>query len=986
MIFLKKFHAYGFKSFADELNLEFNHPMTGIVGPNGSGKSNIVDALKWVLGEQSIKSLRGSDKTNLIFMGSKGRQESKFAEITLTFDNSNKVLHYDGDEISVTRKLHRNTGINEYYINGQPSRLRDIQEAFLDTGLSKGSLGIISQGTVNWFAESKPQDRRKMFEEAAGIGRYSKKKDESLRHLTRSEEHLNRILDIVNELEKDLKKLNKQAEKAKIFKEKRKQLQDIEITILVRDISHLKMQVTQLKEKLDEATSQRSQFEPVVKEVKQKLEFAKQKEESADQDATNYNRDMHDINEKINTAEKKQMLIHSRLNDDLSSDNEATKAAAYEQLIISFKVDIKELEERLEELDVQIETYDEIVQQLDVKRNNFNGEVNSLSIALAENRMNLKFIEREMDRQNNRNAGVRAILDNRAALNGIYDTVINYLKVDKKFEMAIETALGRSSNNIIVEDSIAARNAIMFLKKNRAGKATFLPLRDIKERNVRAEHLDVLNELEGFIGVASSLVTIEPKLKPITEALLGNTIISDDIDKGIRLSKYTYQMYKVISLEGDIIMPGGAMTGGSNNKSGISTLNIEEKRNEMEAVVREQGEKLTTLKVEQEKVTAEYNETFAKLNQKKFSQESYNNQLENNNKTVTKHITEYEALTKQSFDDKSVKLDSKSLAEELNLLTGRRDKIMENLNVAQQSKTSYRSQVVDYEGRLEDMRMQLDKLREAVFSSEQNITKCNNGIEISKQRINETYKMTVDFAVENYNNDLPMSEPQAREIIRTLKVEIDALGNINLDAVQELEEKQARHDEMAKEKEQLEKAVSDIRAAINELDKKAKEDFARVIDSVNEMIPTTFKFLFGGGTCAISYSDPENILESGIEVMAHPPGKRVSNLTLLSGGEKTLVALSVLFAILKISSFPLVILDEAEAALDIANVERFANIIKTNTSDTQFLIITHRPGTMKECGELFGTTMQVRGVTKMFTVSLEQAEDLTNEEEMGSEG
>ncbi len=978
MQFLKSFYAFGFKSFANEVKIEFKDDMTGIVGPNGAGKSNIVDAFKWVLGEQSIKDMRGNSRLDLIFRGSTSQPEAKFAQVTLTFDNSKKVLHYDKDEISITRKLYRDSGNNEYYINNEPAKLKDIQMIFTDTGLSKGSLGIISQGTINTFTESKPEGRIKMFQEAAGIGMYSMQKAESLRHLERSEQALEAILTVEKELEKDLKKLSKQAESAKIYKEKFDRLKDLDVSILVKDISHFSNTKTKLEEDIEKFKKQKFDLEPIANETKQKLDFIKQKFQEADEVANESNKALFDIREQIAQLEKKQLLFNNKIEQDLESDDLETKINAYQQLIVTHQKDITSFKERIEELQSSIETYADIQKNLEEKKTHTMDVINQSNIKLAEVNTQLRMINEQIIRNANKSLGVKSILENKNALKGVYDVVGKFVEVDEKYEVAIAKALGNSINNIIVETSENAKHAVHFLKQNNAGQATFLPLKDIKTRYVKEEHLDVLTELEGFVGIASKLINVDPKMQPVIDALIGQVIIAGTIDDAIRISKYTYQLYKVIALDGDQVFPGGAITGGS-DRNNTPTFNLDKHKEELEVELQAAQETLSSNRIEYERIASEYNDLMTKLNEKNYSLQTLKTKLEESTKNYDKYKMEYEVLSKKSFDNKGV-LDENKIQDEINSLNAQKDKIYEEANIAQASKTKYNLEVQDTEGKLEEIRLELDKVRNNLSTNEQDLIRCSNAYENAKNRINENYGMTLEYATENYSKELPMSEAQAREIINTLRGEIDALGTINPKAVEELTEKQEKFTQITENKRQSEEAIANIKQSISELDRAAKAKYAKVISDVNAALPEIFKFLFGGGTCAINFSDPENILESGIEVMAHPPGKKVSNLNLLSGGEKTLVAISVLFAILKTSSFPMVILDEAEAALDIANVDRFGQIIRQYSEYTQFLVITHRPGTMKQCPTLLGATMQIPGVTELYSVSLANAIKFTEED------
>ncbi len=978
MLFLKKFYAYGFKSFADEVNLEFKDEMTGIVGPNGAGKSNIVDAFKWVLGEQSVKDMRGNSKLDLIFKGSSTRPEANFAQVTLTFDNSNRVLHYDKDEISITRKLFRDSGNNEYFINNEPSRLKDIQMIFTDTGLSKGSLGIISQGTVNSFSEAKPESRRKMFEEAAGIGMYSVQKSESLRHLEKAEQSLTTIVALEKELEKDLKKLSKQAENAKIWKEKFDKLKELDLVILVRDISHFNVVKSKLEQDIKIIENDISVKQPLENELKSKFDFIKQKLSEADEEVTKYNQENLEFSEKIALLEKKQAVFNSKLLDAINSDNTSDKIKAYEQLIVSHKKDINVYSARVDELKSQIQTYEDILNDLLVKKNELYETINKLNITFTEKATRLRLINEQIERNNNHSFGVKSILENKQALKGIYDVVGNYITVDEKYELAISKALGKSIDNIIVENSDNARHAVEFLKQNNAGTATFLPLKEIKSKYVKQEHLDVLGELEGFVGIASKLINVDPKMQVVIDALIGQVLISSTIEHAIRISKYTYQLYKVISLDGDIVFPGGAITGGS-NRDFQNQFNLDKHRDELIGEVEKIEQDLLKTKLDYEKMSVEHSEIEVKLNEKKYVLSTFVTNLDNTQKNYDKYLIEYETLTKKSFEDNSA-IDENKIQDEINNLNIQKSKINELLSIATTNKINYSSQVADIDARLEEVRLSLDRIKNNLSQSKQDLIKCQNSYDNTKNRINENYSMTLEFAIENYNKELPISESQAREVINQLRAEIDALGVINPKAIEELNEKQEKYDTILENRRQTEESVNNIRASIVELDKAARSKFAKIIEDVNKELPGIFRFLFGGGTCAVTFSEPDNILESGIEVIAHPPGKRISNLKLLSGGEKTLVAISVLFAILKISAFPIVILDEAEAALDIANVERFAQIIRQNSEQTQFLVITHRPGTMKECKTLLGVTMQNPGISNIFSVSIDNAIKIANED------
>ncbi|MGL4950667.1 MAG: AAA family ATPase [Mycoplasma sp.] len=979
MLFLKKFYAYGFKSFANEITINFENQMTGIVGPNGSGKSNIIDALKWVLGEQSNKEIRGRDKYDLIFNGTDSFPKAKFAQVTLTFNNQNKVLNYDKNEITVTRKLYRDTGENEYYINNEIAKLKDIQRIFVDTGLSKGSLGIISQGSVSNFSESKPVDRRKIFEDAAGIGIYSIRKKEALRVLERSENSLNTILATEKELEKSLKKLSKEAENAKIFMEKFEKLKELDLTISVKDLKHFTINKDRLQSEIKILEEEKNTLEPIVSDQKSKLDFIKQKLSEADATVTEENENKIQLKEKINSLEKKRAVFNSKLEQDISSDNIDVKLKAYETLILTNKNDAKEYKNSVEELELQIETYESVYKGLTETKETYNDKITSLVNSYTENNTKLNIYNNQIANSHNNKAGVRTILENKDAVKGVYDVVSKFIDVEDKYEVAITKALAKSVDSIIVETTENAINAVKFLKKNKGGQATFLPLKDISSRYVKQEHLDVLTELEGFLGIASKLIKTDPKVQPVIDALIGQIIISDTIESATRISKFTHQIYKVISLDGNIVFPGGAITGGS-EEFYRPVFNLEKQRDELQTTVRSLAEEISKTKLEFEKITIESNEVNVKIQTKQLEVNSWKVKLDEKEQYIQRYTNEYESISKKSFDS-GKQIDENELQQEINSLQRQEAKIEEALKIANTNKITYASQVNELENQLEDARKKLDKIKNQLSDNRQDELRANNAYENIKNRINEKYTMTVEFALENFSEPLPISDDQARTIINQLNAEIDSLGKFNPNAIEELTEKQERYDQISINRKQTEESIRTLKLSISELDKSAKVKFSKVIEDVNSVLPEIFKYLFGGGTCAVRFSDPEDILTSGIEVIAHPPGKKHSNLNLLSGGEKTLVAISVLFSILKISSFPLVILDEAEAALDNANVDRYAKIIKDYSEETQFLIVTHRSGSMKECPILLGATMQTPGITNFYSVTLEKAIELAEKDE-----
>lgn len=981
MIFLRKFIANGFKSFAKNVEIDFPSSMVGVVGPNGSGKSNIVDAIKWVLGERSSKTLRGKTGEDVIFHGSQGHDASKYAEVTLIFENKSNVLHYDDKTIKITRRLTRGSGNNEYFINEQPCRLKDIQEIFLDTGLSKGSLGIISQGTVQWFVDAKPEERRTIFEEAAGIGLYIKKRDESNSQLERTNQNLDQVTIVVNELSTDIRKLERQAEKAKIYAEKRKELMNLDLTILVKDIQYFQNKLTKIIEELENSKKELDVFQPDIKQITHSLEFSKQKVNEADQIIETLTTEISELIDEINKHEMKKFSLQSKLTEDLSSDNLQKKLDAYSQLIDSSKSEIENAQNALSKFKDEIETYEDVNKNVTQKKNDLTDKISKHSIKLAEIKAQVRSIQNSIANRDYLDIGVRTIVENASSINGVIGQVKDFFNVKQEYEKAIYTVLGKSISNIIVEDIDAAQKAINFLKQNQSGKATFLPLETIKPRSIKPEHIDVLKTLDGFVGIASDLISCEPKYSNVYHFLLGNIILANDFVSANNLSKYTYQLYRVVTLDGDLINVGGAVTGGYSASNGQQGINLEKQLEKLSIEFKQTDDELTNYRIELDKVSSEFNEINTKLNEKKIISSKYEEIVSSNQKQLFNFETDYEQLlSKHKVEKKQTVHSEQTLSELISKLTLKKDKINEELIVSRQSKTLHKTKVDDLEARLNELRFQVDKHRDIIATHETEKVRCESFLNNARDKISTNYKMTVEYAFKHYQNELPMSDAQAREIINKLQSEIDKLGSINMEAINELEEKQKRFIDLEKQQKELQEAKDNILKVIGELDVKAKDDFASVIKSVNDTLPSVFKYLFGGGSCQIEYTNPEEILTSGIDVIANPPGKNFVHLGLLSGGEKTLVALSILFSILKNKNFPLIILDEAESALDPANVERFGNIIRENSKNTQFITVTHRPGTMERCEILYGATMQTKGVTSLFKVSLTNAK-----EEFGSD-
>ncbi len=807
---------------------------------------------------------------------------------------------------------------------------------------------------------------------------YAKKKQDSLSELERATINLNRVSDYVSILEKDIKKLSKQVEKAQIYQEKKKQLMELELIILVKDISFYQSKLGELKATIARNKQIVATNEADIETVSKQLVDVKEKANQSDAEVEEFNSKFANIIQEINKLQVKKSAIESNLQNDLSAGSAKKRAQALNQIISNLKFDLKTAKENKEKLENEIHGYEEIKNDQEVKNDNATTKVATLSNKINELGFKLRSVEDKIDNEYVNEAGTKAVMENKAALHGIVGTVKDFVTVDKQYETAVTLALGRSSNFVITENEEDAKYAIDFLKSNKAGKATFLPLTLVKPRPLREEHALIVKELEGYLNTADKLITFDMKYADLFSMLLGRILVSQDLNSAITISKYTHSAYQVVTLDGQNVSVGGAITGGYSKAKFAPVFNLQENKAELEKQIAELTKECSQARVEQSKFASNLQETENKLHEKKVLLGTYDDKIKNYESSLFRYQADFEQLDKSAKDE--AKVDSvDEITKELAGLEAKKEKIIQDLNVARATKQTNRQIADDYQARLDETRTLVNKANAEQAHAEIDLERAKAVIENAKSRISSEYRMTVDNAIANYTKELPMSDAQARETIQELRFELDKIGAINMEALKELEDKQKEYDSLSVQHKELIDAKETIEKAIAELDNKARNSFRETIEKVNNELPTVFGYLFGGGTASVQYTDPNNILDSGIEVTAVPPGKKITTLNLLSGGEKSLVALSVLCAILRVHNFPLVVLDEAESALDPANVERFGNIIKKNSGETQFLVITHRPGTMERCDSLFGATMQIKGITNMYKVTLAHAKEFGND-------
>lgn len=966
-MFLKKISFNGFKSFAKPLDLDFNHQMIGIVGPNGSGKSNIVDAIKWVLGERSNKQIRGNVSTDVIFKGSASTPGAKFAEVTLVFDNSAKSLHTELKEIAITRKIAADNGQSEYYINGEQCTQKEVIEIFLDCGLDKNSLGIISQGKITEFVESKAENRRKIFEDAAGIQTYLNEKKLSNANLEHANENYIRKNDMVNELAKDIKKLSSQAEKAQICAEKKKELTKIELTILGKDINYNSSKLETITAEFNSLTKTIDNYKPEQDYIQKSIADNKELLEKTDAQIEIVNGELSTATSDFSAADLKRTQLLVSLESQTKSTNLTERIDGYRKLIEMVKFEIEEYKKRIINLDNEINVFGDSSKDIANKIADYKYKVETLYNELAT----LRFQLQQVNANSGLQGGVRQIVENKSIFNGFRGLVKDFVDVDEQYEKAIYAALGNRVNFVIINSEYDAQNALKRLKESQAGVATFLPLDFIKPRGMKPEYLEILQHSTGFIGIASDLIKYPKEYDIVYKNLLGNTIVADTIQNAITISKMTYQMFQVYSLDGDVINAGGSITGGY-NKSMFGKLKVTPEQ--LMQQISEKETEYNNAKIEYDRLQNTSTESTNTINSKVNLKIQYEEILKGKEKQLFTYELEYKQYESQATGKtESFKKEIETTATSLR---AKCDKLSVELNNLRLQKMKYSSTIEDSEQKLNTIREQMDRCRDTLLTVEKDKIQCESILNRAKEIINNEYKLTLDYVKENYNTELPMSDDQARLTIEKLRQDIDSLGDINWEAIKELDKKREQYESDIKVLAELKEACDKIKENIRKLDKQAKKNFMEVINSVNETIPEIFHFLFGGGRCEVALTDPDNFLETGIEIITTLPGKTSVPLNLLSGGEKSLIALAILFAILKHKSLPLIILDEADGALDVANVVRFGQIIRSYSDKTQFIVISHRDGTMEQCNVLFGITMLGTGISKVYTTSLEEAKKL----------
>lgn len=976
LMFLKRIELQGFKSFADKTVIQFDQDITGIVGPNGCGKSNVNDAIRWVLGEQSVKSLRsGTNMSDIIFSGSEYRKPVNMARVTLVFDNSTRVFDSDFDEIEITRQILRANNEASYFINKTPCRLKDINDLVMDTGLGKDSLSIITQGNISSFADAKPEDRRSLFEEAAGVAKYKKRKKVSLSKLEQTKENLDRLQDILDELERQIGPLEKQAKKAEKYISLRDKLSKIEISVLVEDIDQYNGKINQINKEL---------FDIQAMHTSENAELLKQETrlESIRKEMYALDKQINELQGKYTKAmEENYQLERRKIEQDekrkymLKVADKKARQKEIQAMLEEARFEYQDRHQRLMQTQQDLNNRRNIVNDLKTKISKARYESDQANNILTQLQNRRQVLENMMKQPFAHQQGVRSVMQAKNSLSGVYGVVSELLIAHTDKALAVNAALGGSIYQIITKNEADARNAISFLKRNRSGRATFLPLSVCRPRKMNEQVITIASTSPGFLGFASECVDCKEIFDPVKERLLGNVIVVDTLQNANETAKRLRYAYKIVTLDGDIVHTGGSMTGGvTKNQSTPVTM-----RQELDTI---------NSKIEGQKIKANscLNETdiltqkIQKENDAIVTLQIELAKLENIYATKKAKydsiLAEYQELGVDI--EENAELAQDDLVVQMSKMHAVLDSLSLEIQSLRQSRFDKGNDAEQLENQIRLVRREMNSKQSQIHNYEMEIVKVKTQLENALNRLSTDYEMTYEYALTK-KEDVEIES--AKEEVIQLRQSISRLGNVNLDAPNEYKEVKERFDFMTSQKEDLEKASQQILAAIDEMDQTMISQFTDMFNKINAELDGVFKAMFGGGRASLSMVDPDDVLNTGIDIDVQPPGKMVKNIQTFSGGEKALIVISVLFAILKARTMPLCIFDEVEAALDQANVERFARYLSHYRGQSQFIAVTHRPGTMEQCDTLYGVTMQKDGVSKVLKVQLKDAVHIAKEEE-----
>ncbi|KKB42328.1 chromosome segregation protein SMC [Bacillus thermotolerans] len=1181
-MFLKQLEVAGFKSFADRVSIEFIDGITAVVGPNGSGKSNITDAIRWVLGEQSAKSLRGGKMEDVIFAGSDSRKPVNVAEVTLTLNNEAHTLPIDFHEVNITRRVYR-SGDSEYFINKRACRLKDIVDLFMDSGLGKEAFSIIGQGKVEEILNSKPEDRRAIFEEAAGVLKYKTRKKRAERKLDETQENLLRVQDILHELEGQLEPLRMQASIARDYIDKKEEMTNYDIAVLVYEIEELHEAWEKVKADYQQHETEAANLASVLQRKEAETEKLRRQIHAMDESVNDLQAALLTVSEELEKLEGRRQVLeerkkHANQNKDQLADNlsetkermrllseqakarreklaadQAEKEKWEEQLAVkqkelaslsgnledaieSLKADYIEMlnaqasaknekqyvQQQLEQIVSKRARLESANQKQVAERQEAEARGQALKQALeleqkrladhaAALKQELEMLEKMKSNYASQESrlykayqllqdaksrkgmlesleedysgffqGVKEILKARGqALQGIEGAVAEVIEVPKEYESAIEIALGSSMQHVIVSDEQAARQAIQYLKKHKFGRATFLPLTSMKGKVFPASLYASLKNERNFIGIASELIRFPDKYSPAITQLLGQTVVASDLEGAGALAKLLNYRYRIVTLEGDVVNPGGSMTGGAMKQKGHSFISrkneleslrdklavMEAKTETAEREVRKLKENIAMKEALVQKLRGEAEEIREKEQECKsswlewqFAFQSVNNQLaiydaeknefaeeklrlekrltelndrlQRSRKEIEAADAEIKQLTEKKTKESSIReelvqsvseLKSRLAVKKEQLASGN-ERLQQVLGELKEAEKRYQQWTEDFhwlqsemsasgkgeeeleeairtkrkdkeetakqiterrkerteklnlleenEKELKEVKRLHKAMTEAIQEEEIKMNRLDVELENRLEQLRKEYMLSYEAAKANY--PLSSSIEEARKKLRLIKLSIEELGNVNLGAIEEYERVSDRYAFLEEQRADLQEAKDTLFQVIEEMDEEMTRRFQETFEAIRAEFLPVFQALFGGGRAELTLTDSEDLLNTGVDIVAQPPGKKLQNLSLLSGGERALTAIALLFAILKVRPVPFCILDEVEAALDEANIVRFSQYLKQFSQDTQFIVITHRKGTMEQADVLYGVTMQESGVSALVSVKIDE--------------
>ena len=1179
-MYLKRLELQGFKSFADKTVLDFKPGITTVIGPNGSGKSNISDSIRWVLGEQSMKSLRGSKTEDVIFAGTQNRKSLGFAEASIIIDNSDGKLPIEFTEVTVTRRIYR-SGESGYFINKTPCRLKDILELFMDTGIGKDGYSIIGQGKIDEILSNKSEERRHVFEEAAGIVKYRTRKAESEKKLEQSKLNLLRINDILVEIEQNLDPLKIQSEKARKFLDLREELKSIEVGLFIHNIdsykekieevlkdedifntqivrederlSNIQEQKESLRQAIDNITNQIEKMQTLSFESEKKKEkltseinINKERINNNNSNFERFREEIEESNKRIEELEeeknqkqgKKDNLYESKekfvkeleekekelatLNDKLSEKEkeieskkqkvDANTDERYEitNVISTLVANMESSEKRennikneiasyISELDAsrihkdeigkgfyeidskrnkikkELEDIDEKRKEAETKLKDFDTRINNTESEKRIKESRLKFLEETEREKEGYNRSVKAILQecdkNVSLKKGMHGVLANLISVPKEYETAIEMSLGQAMQNIVTDNEADAKKLVEYLRVNKLGRASFLPI-----TSVYGKKLEKLSKENGVVGIASDLVKYDKKYEQIVLSLLGRTVIVDNMDTAINVAKKNKYAFRIVTIEGDVVNPSGMITGGSVVQKTVNILGRSREIESLKKDIKKLEEKIKNLKDEKEKYSDEIESTLEEVSalekelqeieivyatekqkvvseeeaikkietrleklreedksikeQKEISKNKQNElnekikELEEENSKLTDEINEFALLNKDdqkyiddlNFDITNLKISVSSFDESEDSINEMIDRInldIENTKTVINNKTEQRKKITEENKNLEEsiknLEEEIEKLKEDSSNSGSKIEELKKDRVAKNEKLNETEEQVLEQMkkIEDLKNQVvkcdikkskleterdqiinkmweeyeltplqaaefkkPTNVQEVQRKVNNLRNDIKELGSINIDSIEEYKKLKERYDFMSEQRLDLENTMAKLRKVIVDLTEVMRKQFDEKFKIINKNFAEVFSELFGGGKAELKLTDENDILESGIEIEVQPPGKKLQNMSLLSGGERAFTAIALLFAILKINPAPFCVLDEIEAALDDVNVYRFAEYLKKFAKDTQFLVITHRKGTMEVADTVYGITMEENGISKLLSMKL----------------